>query len=96
MATTTDPLARYNTKRDFTRTAEPAGTLVKTSSPYVDGQRVTLLEVDLDEILKDETVVSRLQELGFRVGNDTPANLAAEIVSLEPSMKELIDLTREQ
>lgn len=27
MATTTDPLARYNAKRDFTRTAEPAGTL---------------------------------------------------------------------
>jgi hypothetical protein len=41
--------------------AEPAGTLVKTSSPYVDGQRVTLLEVDLDEILKDETLLPRLQ-----------------------------------
>jgi len=27
MATTTDPLARYNAKRDFSRTAEPAGTL---------------------------------------------------------------------
>lgn len=24
-----DPLARYNAKRDFTRTAEPAGTLAK-------------------------------------------------------------------
>jgi hypothetical protein len=41
--------------------AEPAGTLVKTSSPYADGQRVTLLEVDLDEILKDETLLPRLQ-----------------------------------
>jgi hypothetical protein len=41
--------------------AEPAGTLVKTSSPYVDGQRVTLLEVDLDEILKDDTLLPRLQ-----------------------------------
>jgi hypothetical protein len=40
--------------------AEPAGPLVKTSSPYVDGQRVTLLEVNLDEILKDETLVPRL------------------------------------
>jgi hypothetical protein len=39
---------------------EPAGPLVKTSSPYVDGQRVTLLEVDLDEILKDETLIPRL------------------------------------
>jgi hypothetical protein len=41
--------------------AEPAGTLVKTSSPYVDGARVTLLEVDLDEVLKDETLLPRLQ-----------------------------------
>ena len=40
--------------------AEPATPLVKTSSPYVDGQRVTLLEVDLDTILKDETLVPRL------------------------------------
>ena len=41
--------------------AEPQGTVVKTSSPYVDGQRVTLLEVDLDEVLKDETLLPRLQ-----------------------------------
>ena len=41
---------------------EPAGALVRTSSPFSDGQRVTLLEVDLDEILKDETLVPRLTE----------------------------------
>jgi hypothetical protein len=41
--------------------AEPAGAVVKTSSPYGDGQRVTLLEVDLDEILKDTTLLPRLQ-----------------------------------
>jgi hypothetical protein len=41
--------------------AEPLGTVVKTSSPYADGQRVTLLEVDLDEVLKDETLLPRLQ-----------------------------------
>jgi len=40
---------------------EPTGTLVKTSSPFLDGSRVTLLEIDLDEILKDETLVPRLQ-----------------------------------
>lgn len=39
---------------------EPGGALVRTSSPYADGQRVTLLEVDLDEVLKDETLVARL------------------------------------
>jgi len=41
--------------------AEPSGTLVKTSSPYVDGSRVTLLEVDLDQVLRDETLLPRLQ-----------------------------------
>jgi hypothetical protein len=41
--------------------AEPAGTVARTSSPYVEGQRVTLLEVDLDEVLKDETLLPRLQ-----------------------------------
>jgi hypothetical protein len=41
--------------------AEPAGTLVKTSSPYAVGSRVTLLEVDLDEVLKDGTLLPRLQ-----------------------------------
>jgi hypothetical protein len=39
---------------------EPVGTLVRTSSPYADGQRVTLLDVDIDEILKDETLIGRL------------------------------------
>jgi hypothetical protein len=40
---------------------EPAGTLVKTSSPFVDGQRVTLLDVNLDQVLKDETLLPRMQ-----------------------------------
>jgi hypothetical protein len=41
--------------------AEPAGAVVRTSSPYVEGRRVTLLEVDLDQVLKDETLMPRLQ-----------------------------------
>ena len=40
---------------------EPDGALVRTSSPFVDGARVTLLEVDLDEVLKDETLIARLK-----------------------------------
>jgi hypothetical protein len=40
---------------------EPSGQLVRTSSAYVDGARVTLLAVDLDEVLKDETLVARVQ-----------------------------------
>ncbi|MBI3492778.1 MAG: hypothetical protein HY047_13525, partial [Acidobacteria bacterium] len=41
--------------------AEPAGTLVRTTSPYVEGSRVTLLDIDLDQILKDEASIAKLQ-----------------------------------
>jgi hypothetical protein len=40
---------------------EPAGTLVRTSSAFVDGQRVTLFDVNLDELLKDDTFLARIQ-----------------------------------
>ena len=41
--------------------AEPAGALVRTSSPYAEGPRVTLLDVDLDQVLKDDTLLPRVQ-----------------------------------
>jgi hypothetical protein len=40
---------------------EPAGTLIGSSSPYVDGQRVTLIDIDFDQLLRDESMLSRLQ-----------------------------------
>src|SRR6185295_11392747 len=41
---------------------EPAGSIVRASTPYVDGPRVTLLEVDLDELLKDpDALLARVQ-----------------------------------
>ena len=40
---------------------EPAGRLVRTSSPYVTGQRVTLVDVDVDSLLNDDTLLQRLQ-----------------------------------
>ena len=40
---------------------EPAGALIRTSSPFVDGQRVTLLDIDLDTVLADETLLPRIQ-----------------------------------
>ena len=40
---------------------EPAGRLVRTSSPYVSGNRVTLLDVNVDAVLADETLLQRLQ-----------------------------------
>jgi hypothetical protein len=39
---------------------EPSGHLVRTSSPYVDGQIVTLFDLDLDELFKDDTLLTRL------------------------------------
>jgi hypothetical protein len=40
---------------------EPVGRLVQTSSPYVDGSRVTLLELDADRFLTDEMMTRLLQ-----------------------------------
>jgi hypothetical protein len=45
---------------------EPGGRLVRTSSPYVEGQRVTLLEIDLDRVLADPAFIQRLQEAKTR------------------------------
>jgi hypothetical protein len=46
----------------MTLAVEPAGTLVRTNSPYVDGSRVTLLEIDLDQVLQDaDALVAKLQ-----------------------------------
>jgi hypothetical protein len=45
----------------LTIAVEPAGTLVRTSSAFVEGQRVTLLDVTLDELLKDDTLLPRIQ-----------------------------------
>jgi hypothetical protein len=40
---------------------EPEGTLVATSSAFADGQRVTLMDVDVDQLMKDDTLLPRLQ-----------------------------------
>lgn len=40
---------------------EPSGPIVRTTSPYVEGQSVTLFDLDLDELLKDEAVLTELQ-----------------------------------
>jgi hypothetical protein len=43
---------------------EPAGELIRTSSPFVTGKRVTLLDVNIDALLSDETLLQRLQAAG--------------------------------
>jgi hypothetical protein len=40
---------------------EPAGRLVRTSSPFVDGQRVTLIDLNLDELLGNAALLTQLQ-----------------------------------
>jgi hypothetical protein len=56
--------------------AEPAGTLIKTSSPFVEGQRVTLLDIDLDTVLADDTLLPRIQAVAA-----TPADAKAVLLS---------------
>jgi hypothetical protein len=41
--------------------AEPAGTLLSTNSAWVEGQRVTLLEIELDKLLADPEFVARVR-----------------------------------
>jgi len=63
---------------------EAGGALVRTSSPYAEGQRVTLLEVDLDEVLKDETLLTRL-------GAATTVEELKAIVRNAPGLKISLD-----
>ena len=37
------------------------GRIVKTDAPYVQGSRVTLMQIDFDKMLADETVLLKLQ-----------------------------------
>jgi hypothetical protein len=66
---------------------EPAGQLVRTSSPFVNGQRVVLLEVDVDTVLKDDTLLQRLQSA--RTPDETRTiltNLPGLKVTLDPEI----------
>lgn len=40
---------------------EPAGELVRTNSPFVDGRRVTLLDVNLDQVLANAELIAKVQ-----------------------------------
>jgi len=40
------------------------GTIVKTNSPYVEGSRVTLLEMDFSQLLANEALLSQIGEPG--------------------------------
>jgi hypothetical protein len=55
--------------------AEPNGALVRTSSPFVEGQRVTLLDIDLDTVMADDTLLPRIQAVAA-----TPAEAKAVLL----------------
>lgn len=40
---------------------EPAGTLVHTNSPFVDGAQVTLLDVNLDQVFANPALIAQVQ-----------------------------------
>jgi hypothetical protein len=63
---------------------EPAGHVVATSSPYVDGDRVTLIDVDVDEAMKDPTVVERLR-------SSTTLEEAKGVIAGVPGLKIILD-----
>jgi hypothetical protein len=59
---------------------EPAGSLLRTNAPAVDGSRVTLLDVDVDQLLGNEEVFARLSDA------KTPEDLKAVLKEV-PGLK---------
>jgi hypothetical protein len=45
------------------------GRIIKTNAPHVDGTRVTLLQVDFDKLLADESALQKLQQAGSELKN---------------------------
>jgi hypothetical protein len=52
---------------------EPEGQLVQTSSPFVDGNRVTLVDLDVDKAAADPDLVARLQ--AAKTADDVKASI---------------------
>lgn len=48
----------------MTTIVEVNGALVKTNSPYVEGSRVTLLDLDFDQLAADEAAFKKFSEMG--------------------------------
>ncbi len=59
---------------------EVAGAIVKTNAEYVNGPRVTLLEMDMDSLLADE---AKLKDLQSKLGAD------ASLSSVKPYLKDI-------
>ncbi len=68
----------------LTVAVEPNGHVVRSSSPYVDGDRVTLIDVDMDQVLKDPSVLAKLRAA-------TTVDEAKAIVAGVPGLKLNLD-----
>jgi hypothetical protein len=68
----------------LTVTIEPDGRLVQTSSPFVDGNRVTLVDIDIDRAAADPDLAKKLQ------GAKSPEETKAAINSI-PGLKITLD-----
>jgi len=68
----------------LTVAVEPDGRLVQTSSPFVDGNRVTLVDVDIDRAAADPDLAKKLQSAR------TPADTKTAINSI-PGLKITLD-----
>ncbi|HUK36204.1 MAG TPA: hypothetical protein VLV86_19945 [Vicinamibacterales bacterium] len=71
----------------LTVSIDPDGRLVQTSSPFVDGNRVTLLDVDIDRAAADPDLARKLQ--GARTQEEAKAainSIPGLKVTLEPEI----------
>jgi hypothetical protein len=64
----------------FSMDIEVEGTIVSTSSDYVSGRRVTILEVDFDQLLQQEAALKQLPKLG---PNTNPAEAMAALKGIK-------------
>lgn len=68
----------------LTIAVEPAGQIIRTNSPYVDGGRVTLIDIPVDQLFNDDTLLPRLQAA-------TTADQARLILNDVPAVKVTLD-----
>ena len=65
---------------------EPDGELVRTSSPFVDGNRVTLVDVDIDKAGADPDLARKLQSIGTDDQAKAINSIAGLMVTLQPEI----------
>ena len=65
---------------------DPDGQLVRTSSPFVDGNRVTLVDVDIDRAAADPDLAAKLQSVGTEDQATAINSIAGLKITLQPEI----------